>query len=216
MTNDIEKKVGNTMMDDLIPGRKQKREAKEASDAAAARRQSYSSNYSNRDYGRGGYSSYGDYSNKYGDPRQGSLLDDDGPDPMDDRGGYSYGRSSGGYANSYKPETIEQKLEKLTYNWTPDFTATHGVIEQDTLEKISELISIQVGQNLDSANLTWRSASAARLRAIISQFILDECMMYSYSNLHGRGYKPVCLQDKDGVIHDDVEDKYADEKPVGA
>ncbi len=225
MTNETEKKVGRDMMEDLIPGRKQKREAKEAADARA---RSYTSGYgySNRD--SRGYSNY-NWSRR--DDRQYGLYDrdDDGLDPLDDGyNGYkkpSYGYSGSSYSSSHSAtnrypgsvgtgKTGTQKMEAIGWDWKQEFTATHGVIEQDRLNKITTILSDEVADMLDSANLQWGSQSGNRLRALLQQFILDECQMYCYSDLHGRGYKPIALLDDDGVVHDDAPNNFEAAKPT--
>lgn len=193
MTNDIEKKAGQSMMSDLIPGHKAKREAKELADA----RRATTSYYSNRDYGSRRYYDEPYYS------RQGSLLDDDGPDPLDDSQRYGRGHS---YSNrdTYVPPaplTAAKKLERLSHDWVPGTSNGHAIIEQTRLDTVSNIISIEVGTLLDSADLAWGSESGNRLRDLLSRFILEECHAYVYGGAD-KGYRPLAVVDTDGVVHD--------------
>lgn len=218
MTDDVTKKAGESMMDDLIPGRKAKREAKEERDRREAASRSYG--YSNRDYwgGRGNYSS--------GYSRQGSLLDDDGLDPMDSGyGGYSRQGYSGRSNVTQYPSAVgvgtktnQKKLEALAWDWHQKFSKTHGLIERKMLDKIVDIMSEEVSEMFDSANLTWGSQSGNKLRAILEKFILEECNMYNYATdietNQSIGYKPIAIVDSDGVIHETEEDHVRRDNPV--
>lgn len=166
MANEVEKQVANSMVDDLIPGAKEKRES-DALQAKLARAE--------RSVYGSGYSHQGRFDDRYWE-RGGDSLDDLG-------GTSSYKKpATGGYkAPAVVPLTKARETQRIK-----NLLETGAYYKKDKVEItavimdkiVNELVGM-VEETLDGANFTWKTGGSKLFRETFKLAMVETMEVWS-------------------------------------